>query len=484
MRADVVAGAAGSKLSKEIGALQFFTLAFGAVVGSGWAVVLGDWLTQAGPAGAMLGLASGGVVIAIIGLCYGEVSSLIPVSGGEMAYAYEAFGERACFYLGWFMAGGYIVVTSFEAISIGWILGALIPSWEGPTIYTSLGGEVHAGTLAVGLLSMVVITWLNYRGAKAAARLQDTLVIALLVLATVFIGAGVVRGDPANLQPLFVRSASGSVLPGVIALFMTASFWFGGFNVVPQAMEEKSPGTKLANVGVMIVLSIVIGVVFKTLVVFAASMTMPWKQLTTAKVPVATAFEVALGSRVLAKLVLVTALCGLFSTWNSVHIGASRALFALGRAGFLSEKFATVHPTHGSPSFAVLFVGVLGALGTLLGRQAILPIVTATATCLCLGYLVTCATMIRLRLRDPNQRRPFTAPGGMLTAIVGLLGAIVSLVLSLYQPYVDAKGRLPLEWILLAVWLVAGVGAWAMAGARRAQVGAVERRRVIMGAEA
>ena len=132
----------------------------------------------------------------------------------------------------------------------------------------------------------------------------------------------------------------------------------------------------------------------------------------------------------------------------------------------------------------MIFVGVLGAIGTLLGRQAILPIVTATATCLTLGYLVTCATMIRMRRRESGRARPFRAPGGMATAIVGFVGAVVSLALSLYQPWADAKGRLPLEWILLAIWLVAGIAAWTAAGRRRAEIGVVERRRVIMGAEA
>ena len=470
-----------SRLRKEIGALQFFTLAFGAVVGVGWAVVLGDWLRQAGPLGAILGLLAGGFVVILIGLCYAEVTSIIPASGGEVAFAYEVFGDRACFATGWLLSFTYIVVGSFEAISIGWIITALSPALQGPVIYTSLGSEVHAGTLALGLGGMVLLTMLNYRGAKSATRLQDALIAALLVMATVFILAGIVRGDSANLLPYFQRSASGSIWPGVLALFMTSAFWFGGFNTVPTVMEEKSGGTSLHRVGVIIVLSIVVGIVFKTSVVLSASMTMPWQRLMTMEIPAASAFREALGSRALGNIVLFTALFGLLSTWNAMIVCASRILFSLGRAGFISPRFGTVHPIYGSPATAVLFTGILGAFGTLLGRNALIPIVNASATCLTFAYLLTCLAMIRLRRTAPERQRPFRTPGGLVTAWVAVAGAAFSLGLSLYQPYLDAKGRIPLEWVLLTLWLALGAVFWRAAGRMRRRIDATERRAMIMG---
>jgi amino acid transporter len=470
-----------SRLRKEIGGVQFFTLAFGAVVGVGWAVVLGDWLRQAGPIGAVLGLAAGGFIVVLIGLCYAEVTALIPASGGEVAFAYEVFGDRACFATGWLLSFTYIVVCSFEAISIGWIVTALAPSLQGPVIYTSLGSEVRAGTLALGLGGMLVLSVLNYRGAKSATRVQDVLITTLLVMATAFLLAGFLRGDPANLLPYFQRSASGSIWPGVLALFMTASFWFGGFNTVPTVMEEKSAGTSLYRVGVILVLSIVVGIVFKTAVVLSASMTMPWQRLMTMNIPAAAAFREALGSNVLGNVVLLTALFGLLSTWNAMIVCASRILFSIGRAGFISPRFGNVHPVFGSPATAVVFTGVLGAFGTLLGRNALIPIVNASATCLTFCYALTCLAMIRLRRKAPDKQRPFRAPGGLVTAWIAIAGAALSLGLSLYQPYVDAKGRVPLEWVLLAMWLALGALFWFGAARMRARIGAQERRAMIMG---
>ena len=62
--------------------------------------MLGDWLRQAGPLGAMLAFVAGGLVMTVVGLCYAELATLLPVSGGELAYAYEAYGVKACFAAG------------------------------------------------------------------------------------------------------------------------------------------------------------------------------------------------------------------------------------------------------------------------------------------------------------------------------------------------------------------------------------------------
>lgn len=444
-------------------------------------MVLGDWLRQAGPIGAVLGLALGGLFIVFIGLCYGEVAPLIPSSGAEMAYAYEVFGERPGFLMGWFMAFIYIVVGGFEAISIGWIVSALVPGLDGPVLYTSLGSEVRAGTLALGLAGMALLGWINVRGVKSSGRAQDALVVVLLIMASVFLVSGVVRGDPANLRPYFQRSETGSIWPGVLALFMTASFWFGGFNVIPTMMEERATGTPYKKVGAMIVLAIVIGIVFKTGVVISASMTMPWQELMGMNIPAASAFERAFGSVLLAKVVLICALMALLSTWNAMLVCCSRVLYALGKSRFIAPALGTVHPRYGSPSTAVAVTCIGASLVTLLGRNAILPIVNSSATCLAVGYFITCWAVVRLRRTRPDASRPFKVPGGMVTVALGLAGSLFSIGLSIYQPWVDAKGKIPLEWIMLVSWAAIGVIAWVTATRVRSGFDRATRRAIIVG---
>ena len=77
------------ELGKTVGARQFFTLAFGTIIGVGWVIYLGFWLEQSGPLGAILGFAAGALLVALIGLCYAEMAAMFHVSGGEVVSNYS-----------------------------------------------------------------------------------------------------------------------------------------------------------------------------------------------------------------------------------------------------------------------------------------------------------------------------------------------------------------------------------------------------------
>jgi len=417
----------------------------------------------------------------VVGLCYAELATLLPVSGGELAYAYETFGVKACFATGWALALVYTSFTAFEAVSLGWVLGALVPGIEGPTLYVSRGEPVRLGSLLLGVGGMGLFTWLNYRGARSAARTQKLLTYGKICFSAIFIVAGIVGGSTANLRPLFAERGADPWWRGVLAVFITTPVWFGGFNVIPQAMEERAADTPLRTVGRMIILSLGLATIFYCLIILSSSMTMPWRSLLKMDLPAAGAFEVGLRSPLLAKVVLLAALLGLIATWNAVFFAAARVLFALGRARIIHPSFGAIHPVYGSPATAVLFVGAVGLCAVFVGRGAIIPIVNVGATCLAGAFLLTSLGVIRMRRRDPQRPRPYAVPGGVGTAAVAVVICLGILGLSIFQPYADARGGMPLEWIFLGLWIALGSLFWAFAHRRRDELSADERRRLIVG---
>ena len=50
-------------LARKLRTVDYFTLAFGTMVGVGWFVVMDDWLRRGGPLGAILGFAVGGAAL-------------------------------------------------------------------------------------------------------------------------------------------------------------------------------------------------------------------------------------------------------------------------------------------------------------------------------------------------------------------------------------------------------------------------------------
>ncbi len=475
-------GKGNYKLEKDIKVRHFFVLAFGCIIGVGWVVYLGNWLEQAGPLGAILGFSVGGLLIMIVGLCYAEMATTLPVSGGEVAYTYETFGLKTSFATGWFLSLTFITFTSFEAISVGWIAGTLVPGIEGATLYMNREDPVQLGSLFLGLGGMILLTYLNYRGIKSAVIFQEFFTYVLIILSLVFIFAGIIWGKTSNLEPLFSKPGFFPAIGSIVAIIITVPVWFGGFNIIPQVMEEKAEGVSLKMVGQVILLAIGGALVFYLLVILSASMSTPWPKLLTQELPAAGAFEAAFHSPLLAKTVLFAALCGIITTWNTIFIASSRIIFALGRARIIPSAFGKVHSVFGSPSIAVIFVGFIGFVGVFWGRNALVPIVNVGSFCFALAYLLSCLGVIKLRLSRPDLHRPYRVPGGIFTAAVGSLVSLFMLLYSLYQPYVNSKGSFPLEWAIILGWSVIGILFWVGAHKVRKQVSEPERRRLILDA--
>lgn len=460
---------------------HLFTMALGTIIGAGWITVLGIWLGEAGSIGAIIAFAAGGLAMLLVGLCYAEAATMYPVAGGEIAYGYAMSGPKMAFLVGWLLALNYTAGTAFQAIAVAWILGALIPGFDGPPLYSILGGEVHLGGLAAGLALMAVVSYLNYRGANKIAIFQDITTYGLFLVATIVIIAGISFGDVANLQPYFSERRDGWPLFGVFAVFATTPFWFSGFDTIPQAMGENALGDRLRLVPRVIILAIGSALVFYCLIILSASMAMPRDELLRLDLPTAGVFEALFHSTVVGKIVLTAGLCGLLSTWNAAFFATTRLIYALGRARLIPSSLGQLHKRFASPHYAVVFVTIVCILVTLLGRKAVVPIVQTGAACMSLVFLIVSVGIIRLRATEPDRPRPYRLHGGMPIPILAGIIAAGMLYLAIYEPYRQAPERgIPTEWWLLVVWLTLGIVFWFWSRLRQPQIAESERRRLIL----
>ncbi len=445
--------------------------------------MVGEWLGKAGPIGTAIGFGAGALVISLVCLCYGELAAMFPVAGGEIVYCYEIYGPRTGFLIGWFLAAGYLAVITFETISVGWVAGALFPGLEGPTIAVINGSPLRLGSALMGILGTGLLVWVNYRGVRQAARLQDWMTWGLVVTSLAFITAGLVRGNVANLQPLFQVSMTGSILPGMVAVFLATPNWLGGFAFIPQLMEEQAPGSRPSRAVLAMVMQVVLAAAFYSLVTIATAMTVPWPTLVGKGLPVAEAFRMAFGSELAARLVLFTGLLGLITTWNAVLIAGSRVLFALGRARMIHTRFGTVDPATGVPGFALLFAGAVSVVGMVLGRRALLPLLTVTAISQAAAFVLVSVGVVKLRRTQPGLRRPYRVPGGVPVALLAAVGASAALYLAMAEPYRARASGIPLEWWLLIGWGAVGLAFWTAAGRHRIGLTDEERRRLLLGGD-
>lgn len=196
----------GSKRPYRSG--TFLPLASAAIIGTGWVLMVGDWMViGGGPVAAMIAFIIGAIFLLPIGAVFGELTAAIPISGGIVEYVDRTYGNTMSFITGWFLALGNAILCPWEAIAISTLVsdmfGDLLPILRSVKLYSIMGADVYLfpTVIALGFAAYVIIQ--NFRGASAAASLQAFLTKALLFGMILAMGISLVKGGPANIQPVF-----------------------------------------------------------------------------------------------------------------------------------------------------------------------------------------------------------------------------------------------------------------------------------------
>ncbi|MFC2164149.1 APC family permease [Acidobacteriota bacterium] len=443
-------------LARTVTYKNFIGLGLGTIVGIGWVIMAGDLLRAGGSLGAILGFIVGGLLLIIIGLCYAELTPAIPVAGGEIAFAYKAFGTGPAFLTAWLLSFGYIAIGPFETVAMGWLFEYIFPGLKTQALYSFGGHSLSMSSLLPGLIIAAYIIYINYRGVKITARFQMFAIIAMLFCATIFIAIAFIKGSFSNLLPLF--SAKGTLFiagpVSIIAVLGMTPYFYGGFDIIPQASEESGEKVAPRDLGKAIIVSLIAGAVFYAAVMLALSLCMPWRQAIKLEMPTADVFQVAFGYAWAAKIVLFAAFLGLVTSLNGKFLASCRVLFAMGRGGLLPKWYGDTSKKYQTPKNAVLFVGVIALIGPFIGKAVLLPIVRVGSLGYITAWFITCLATIHLRKTAPEMNRPFKVK----RKFVLYFGALFSggLVLLMIIPGSSAQLKWPLEYIIFGTWLVLG----------------------------
>jgi amino acid transporter len=440
-----------SHLARKLRLSDYFTLAWGTMVGVGWLVIMDDWLLRGGALGALLGFAIGGALLFPIGWVYGKLVAAMPDAAGEIAYTAAAFSRPVSFSTGWMMILAYFIVCPWEAVAVGRIAGYIVPSIDSVEIYRIAGRPVYLPHLAIGLGLTALLTTLNYRGIRLSATFQNWTAFGTLALFVVFVGLGVSQGSPHNFPPLFTHAPLVSFLlvVQIVPYFMT------GFESVSKAAEESTPEFRTPGFLKAIWMAVLVGILFYTIVIAAVAFVAPWREFTGKKFMTAVAFQHAVGSRWIVNLILAAALLSLFKCFNGNFVAASRLLFALGRRGLVGPRAGQIHPQHQTPSTAVLCIGLATAACMLLGDAILVPVTEVGSVACAMGWAATCAAYL-------SMGRSGTLPGqSKLSAVewfVAGFGLLVAIAMTLMKVVPAIPGHFTVyEWLALGIWIILGV---------------------------
>jgi len=457
-----------NRLRRVLGPLELTALGVGAVIGTGIFVLTGVAAhDRTGPA-LMLSFVAAGLACIFAALCYAEFASMAPVAGSAYTYAYATLGEMFAWIIGWDLILEYAVASM--TVAHGWsknfqdilaIAGIHLPKAlsNSPFDYDPTVGHLVSTGSWFDLPAVVIaglVTILLVIGIRESATANNFVVLlkVLVVLFVVFVGAMYVNTD--NWKPfapygytgisffgktLFGQTGVGGEPLGVLAGAAVIFFAYIGFDAVSTHAEEAKNPQKDVPIGIL--WSLVVCTVLYIAVAAVLTGMVPYKEINI-EVPVSDAFRRA-GLPWARFLISAGAVAGITSVLLVMMLSQPRVWLAMARDGMVPPSFfGAVHPKYRTPYKATILTGILVAIGGGLLPLRILADLTNIGTLF--AFVVVCAAVLIMRRTNPEAERPFRAPFGAVTPILGIVFCLV-LMFSLA----------PENWLRLFIWLAIGL---------------------------
>lgn len=390
-------------------------------------VLTGHAASISGPA-SFLAVIIGGFLSYSIALNYSELATVYPETGGALTCVREAWGRGLLAFL----------VGSMDSIS--------------STFYCALSAVGFAYSLSIfipgvpiavpAILVIFVFTILNIRGVSGVGNAQIVLGGILFSIFGIYIIYGFISPNGFNL-PVFLPNGKLFIfdtpyenfksLMKTIALIYAA---YVGFEVIADDAEEIHRPEKNIPIAILVSLTLVTLIYSSTMAVTLG--TLPWLEVAGSETALTNAI-----SRFLPGIgVSLMAVAGLVATLTSVNssmLSATREAFTLSRDGLWPKGLSRLN-RYRVPFMAVIFIGVVSSLITLIGVVDFLSFITSA------GYLFVLLwsnlAMIRLRKKYPAILRPFKAPLFPLTPIMASLTCLVVIIFSDIQPLLFTAGTI------------------------------------------
>jgi APA family basic amino acid/polyamine antiporter len=428
-------------LARQLRITDYFTLAFGTMVGVGWLVLMDDWLGRGGPLGAALGFALGGLLLLPVGYVYGQWVQRLPDAASEAAYTAQVFPPIVSFFTGWIMLLAYFIVCPWEAVAIGKVAAYIFPSLNSFALYSIAGQPVFLPRLLLGIAMTAFLTILNYRGIRLSATFQNWTASTVILVFLLLLAISAWRGSSANFHPLFRASP----LISVVLTLQIVPYFLTGFESAPKCAEEANPEFERTGYMRAIALALLVGAGFYALTIIAVSYIAPWQGLLGKRFSTAIAFEHALGARWPVSLILVMAFFGLFQCFNGNVVASSRLLFAYGRRQTIPGIFGRVHEKFQTPSVAIFGIAIATVIGLLLGDALLVPVTEVGSMASAFGWTAAC---LSFWIIEPNLRMRLIAGLGILVSFF----LFVMKLLPIFPGHFSVA-----EWIALGIWLFLGL---------------------------
>ncbi|CAL1274655.1 unnamed protein product [Larinioides sclopetarius] len=345
-------GGGAIELQKKLGLLNGIAIIVGIIVGSGIFVSPRGVLQETGSIGlALIVWSLCGFLSTIGALCYAELGTAIPKSGGDYAYIFESFGPLPAFLFLWVAL--VIIVPGGNAITALTFANYILEP-----VFSTCTPPPNAVRLLAALV-ICLLTYINCRNVAWATRVQDVFTFAKIIALIIIIIAGAYQlflGNNQNFDNAFQGTTTD---PGYIALsFYSGLFSYAGWNFLNFVTEElKDPFKNLPR-------AIYISLPLVTVIYVLANVAY-FTVLTPDEILTSNAVAVTFGERVLGVMSWIMPFSVALSTFGGLNgnIFASARLFFVGaREGHLPNFLSMINLNYLTPAPSLVFLNILAMI--------------------------------------------------------------------------------------------------------------------------
>lgn len=422
-------------LRRDIGHIGLLFTAVGSIIGSGWLFGALNAAEIAGPA-SIIAWGMGAIMIIFIGLCYAELGTMLPISGGVVRFPHLAFGSFASYTLGWITWLSVASVTAIEVLAALQYANNYLPWLQ----HLDAGGSpvlTPAGFVAAAVM-LALFSLVNVVGVRWFARINNALVwwklIVITIVIVVFLWAGFKPHDfDAHVMDNFMPFGWNGVFSSIATAGIVFSY-LGFRQGVELAGETKNPqrSVPFAIIGSVVITAIIyillqiafIGVLPESALVdgwahIGTNLTSGFGQIA-AFGPLAVLATV-LGLSWLGLLLYIDAFISPADTGLIFSAVTTRVSYAMGKNTNAPKSLAKLNK-NGVPWVSVILTFFAGCVFLLPfpGWQKLVGFVTS-ATVLSFGSGPL--SLLAMRRQLPDIKRPFKLPGVYVLCYLAFLSS-------------------------------------------------------------
>ena len=346
-----------------------------------------------------------GVVSLAGALACAELGAAFPATGGQYVFLREAYGPAAAFLCGWSL------FTVARSAQVAWL--AVVFS-----IYVGYFVPVGNFSKPLSLAVLALFTWVNYRGVKLGAMVQNSFTLAKVVgILIIIAGALLLGGQGAQnvVSTAGAQDVSGNSLSSfgvaLIACLLSYDGWVQLSFVAGEIRNPQRNVLRALTCGTLLVGAVYLLANLAYMRVLSISAIAASEHV---GADAAAKVFGAAGGKAVSLLILVSVL----GTLNGCFMTTPRVYFAQAADGLFFRRFADIHPVNGTPGFAILAQGLWSAVLILSGTYESLIDYSLFGIWVFYGLMI--AAVMVLRRTRPDLPRPYRMWGYPATPLAFL----------------------------------------------------------------